>query len=466
MSIISRELDYKDYDVSHGTYEYQQLTPINATNSTVTITPSGGQESIFEIPQRTTNYGKSFLRFDCSCPAYTTGGTAYSTNAFLDGVPHIRQLQFYTRSRTMMVDIPDTNKYMNMILRSNIKDSEMLANDSPTVANAASFANGLAQPLNPCNTTGAGNYRPFNAAQAGGGAGDVAYLEPRYLAMGTGTNAINYLRWQIPLSYFIDTVLGMDLDLKFDSSTYLRIVWAPTNLIYYLTTAINDPYTGAIAAVGGTYNVSISNFYLYTANEVNPVVNQSIDDKISSGMKITIPYIYEYKVNMTGGYNDIQTRYNRGHGKKLKKLHWSPYNNTESSLTAYDRNNLITAGVTAKVTDFYMTVNNQRVHPYTLVCNNGDDYCLQKNQIKGSSILSSNEYLYNFLFTHKFIELNSPLSYPLNPSDYNRDDGLPLDQEQIIDIRTDTVAGSNYNHYIFAVCQRDMTITKDATVIN
>ena len=112
MSIVSNELDYKSYDVSHGSYQYTQLTPINGTNSTVTVTTGGGQESIWEVPMQVINLGKSFMRFDISAPA--VGGN--STNVFLDTVP-FRQIQVYNRNRVLLADITDVNKYVNMIGR-------------------------------------------------------------------------------------------------------------------------------------------------------------------------------------------------------------------------------------------------------------------------------------------------------------------------------------------------------------
>lgn len=482
-TIVDSALDYSQNPVSHPTYKYVQVNSLTNSGS-ATINTSGGQDLVYELPQNVMNFSKSYATFNMSCPALASN----STNIFCDTVP-FRQLQCYNAQRKMVVDFEDVNKYINMVNRYETAIEEILTNDRVEATTAWTMAYGLLSPLSIAGNTlydvasttayaingtvGAPttpdgtftalnstrsryyNFRPFdNANTAYGNPDDVN--EPRYLLMGTGTNAVNACKWHIPFTIFKNTILSMNKDFLFNSAMYLRFVFAPSTQIYFTSTATNNPYTGSATAVG---SVTISNFYVYVAQEQNPVIIQELQNKVASGMTIDIPWVYQYRTTTgaTGGYN-LQTRYNRGHGKRLSKILWAPYSGTETGLTTYDHNNLCNSGTMIKVSQFYASVNNRRLHEFNLSCSNGDDYLISKNALKGSCILSAEEYLYNFVWRHCFSNDYNALDYPLSPSVDNRIDGLDLTTEQIIDINV-TTTSANLVHYVFGIVMRQLNIT-------
>ena len=67
--------------------------------------------------------------------------------------------------------------------------------------------------------------------------------------------------------------------------------------------------------------------------------------------------VYLNKISIRGNNQDIITRYNRAYGSKLKKIYWTPYNNTESANTADDHNNFI-ADMSKILSSFYTEINN------------------------------------------------------------------------------------------------------------
>eukprot|EP00732_Lithocolla_globosa_P002761 Lithocolla_globosa_v1_NODE_1929_length_2256_cov_6.611995.p1 type:complete len:201 gc:universal NODE_1929_length_2256_cov_6.611995:1791-1189(-) len=192
------------------------------------------------------------------------------------------------------------------------------------------------------------------------------------------------------MSKFYNSLIGMDRDLYFGQSIYMRIVWAPTTQVLFKATAANNPSTGA--AVSDS-NLTIGNLTLYTAIETNPVVVQSLMDKFNSGsLSFDIPYVSLNIQSLTGTQHNLQVRYSRAHGKKLKCVLWSPFNATDTLNNAYDTNNK----ADAKVLSYYGMVNNTRLQQYDFVSSTANDWMYFKDKLDGSCILSSDEFYYNW----------------------------------------------------------------------
>ena len=77
----------------------------------------------------------------------------------------------------------------------------------------------------------------------------------------------------------------------------------------------------------------------------------------------------------------------------------------------------------------------------------------------GSCIVNILEYYTNFTWVEDFCNNYSFIDKPLFPPEKNYIDGLDLSVEKIYTVKaTATVANSIYNHYIFAICERELTI--------
>lgn len=108
---------------------------------TQAIPLSGGNESIWQIPNRVFNPADSFLSYIY----YPTANGANNFNfVYNDCLSTIRQLQFYTKNGLMLVDIPDLANYCKMVWKSQIKLNDYLTfekyEDSFTTDNTSFIA--------------------------------------------------------------------------------------------------------------------------------------------------------------------------------------------------------------------------------------------------------------------------------------------------------------------------------------
>ncbi len=257
-TIVAEALDYTKYNYTHGTYHLTQITQ-NTGLSSITSSVAGGSSSIFELPPKVFNLAKSKLRYTLTPPASGAGNYNWFT---ADGIPSISQIQLYTRSGLMLVDIRDFDKYTNIMFRRENLIEEVQTWDKP-----GSIAEGLAC----CNSTATTNYRPTDAA-----GGKTNYLEPVYLTIGTANATTPVVNVNINLDILKNTLFAKDQDLYFNGEVMLlKIVWSASFKMYFYKASATDP-TGATAAGG---NVNISNLNLYLALESNPAIERMIMTK-------------------------------------------------------------------------------------------------------------------------------------------------------------------------------------------
>ena len=140
------------------------------------------------------------------------------------------------------------------------------------------------------------------------------------------------------------------------------------------------------------------------------------------------------------------------------KIFHAAYNATESVNTAYDRGNL----ADAKITEYYTAIDNERTSQYNYDPSNFDDYVVMRNYLMGSCILSFDEFYFNYLNTENLCADESVGERKKIEDNYI--DGKPLDKEVKWDIYC-TTAGDPLNHYTYAVCLRELTITADGPFI-
>lgn len=90
--------------------------------------------------------------------------------------------------------------------------------------------------------------------------------------------------------------------------------------------------------------------------------------------------------------------------------------------------------------------------------NKQHDYCLLKKRLKGSLILKSNIYYYNWFWVDDF---TAPKSLDeKSDKDMNAIQGLDLSVERKWDFVAET-RNASITYYTFAICQRPMLINKD-----
>lgn len=470
MSVIDNSLDYSKYIYTHGTY---QLTKIiqNTGVQTQSLTAAGGNESIFEIPAKVFNFGRSSINF-------TLTPTALINNfnwMYVDGYSMIRQITLQTRSGQTLLDINEFNKYTNMTMRRENKLEDILTWDK---------VGGLFSGLIPSNAPAVENIRPNSTAIASNG--KTNFLEPTYIAttVGLAPGASGpvggpVINVQMDLDKIKNTLIGLDKDLYFNGEILqFKIVW-DTNAKMLFNSTVNTNVLSVPAPPGPLQPVAISNIEFWLAVEINPVIENMIKSKCASaeGLSLLMPYVYYNRIPLNGTSQTATVKYQRANGSKLLKLYWSVYNNNETGITVYDHNNLrLTPGVVdpavltlpwipgAKVQSFYTNIDNDRTSQFNYNCLTFDDYKVKQDTLRGSGILSSDEYYYNWVWVEDFTD-NNPVWRNKSVPEENCITGLSLDNERIYTIYS-TTTNANYNHYIYAVCQKLLIISPAGIVIN
>ncbi len=108
---ISNELDYKILQSSHPTDSKSKILPLSGSQS-VTITPSGGQETLFELPTKAFNLSESSLYFNIATPAAANTRFNFMTE---DTLAPVQQLQLYTRGGRYLCDLNHVANYLRVV---------------------------------------------------------------------------------------------------------------------------------------------------------------------------------------------------------------------------------------------------------------------------------------------------------------------------------------------------------------
>jgi len=464
-TVKASQLNYRKDVFVHPSYRMTRVLPLSG--STIqTVNTTGGQETIFEIPVNAVNFAKSYLTFSFQIPPQTADNTAIRNYCFMDCFPHFRQLQLYTRSGIFICDLNEVANYTKVIWNAETKIENFLNNGLMVGINNAGAAS-----TRTAGAIGAGAHfnrnngavlsipaaRLLGDTTTAASSADVSYTEPRYVFQSVvggdvaGLPSILNFNVNIPFSMFKNTILSLDKDIYFGEIIILRAVWSPSVKIGFYNSGSATDFTNLAAALAT--NVSVSNINLYVAVEKNPELVNGLRALIASGgHNVLIPYVYTFKNSLPASTSqNVSLRFNRAHGSRLLKIYHTLFNGTESSVTAYDHNNI--NGV--KCASYYTMLNNERLQEFNVDTTSLDDWNLQKDSLKGSVLQTSNMFQYNWFHRDRW----DGLSLKDEESQSNLETGLDLSVEQKWDIYCTTATATAYNHYDFAVTQKMLTIS-------
>ena len=119
----------------------------------------------------------------------------------------------------------------------------------------------------------------------------------------------------------------------------------------------------------------------------------------------------------------------------------------------YDNNNINAV----KITSYFTMLNNVRTTQFDYNTGAGIQWLVQKDNLVGSALMSSNEYFYNFTHVE---QLTGSKSYVSDP---NLDEGLSLDTEIKFDIQAE--AAADLRHYIFGITLRQLTLSPSGNTL-
>lgn len=448
--VLAHQLDYKKYDYIYPQYEYTKVLP-QAGTQTVTVTVAGGQESIFEFPSKFFNFSRTVLSYTWTPVAPGVGNFNWTP---VDCMHHFRQIQVYTKAGLFLLDLQNPGNFTKMVWKRNIKLEDFLNYDD--------FGNGigLSKMLRQCNSTAAANIRHDNTASS------VAYIEPMYVQPGTNNGANPVFNIKFPLGMLLETLLAEDKDIYFGDNIYVRLVWNPTvNTVWAANSGVDPTGGGAPIAYAG--NVTITNLQFYMCIEKNPLIQSKLQSEFNSkGISLLIPYPNYNKINLNGQSQSVNYKWNRAHGQRLMRIYHSAFNNAEALNTIYDQSNV----AAAKITSFYTQLDSMRRQQFDLNCANLDDYFINQDKIKGSIILSSNSYYYNWCWLEDFCndakEITESGNGGVDQDNLRQGIDLTVEKKWDMIITTPGAGGVQLNHYTYAITQRDLLITPSQVILN
>lgn len=426
--VYAPQVDYKKAPINKANYLPFRLLPLSG-GQTSTMTSAGGGSIQFEIPKNAYNLSKTELIFTATPAA----GASYNW-AWVDCLSFFRQIRLSTRGSVDIVRIDDVNNYTKLVWPCELELQKFLNFDLFT------GGSGLARMIRRTNALASA----VGSIRHDATAGEINYTEQKYLDLGGSTTTTPVFNVVFNLGLLVQTLFALDKDSFFNETVILEFVTAPTSKVLFVKNSATDPSSGTIY----TGNITLSNLQLRVFQEMNPVVIRSLQASVDAGgLEILMPWVFGYKISLSGTSQAPTLRLNRNNGQRLLKMYSAPFNSTESGNTGYDHTNISAA----KVTSYQTFLNNNAQQSYLLSCANGDDYALVMDKLEGKLIQSSNIFNYNFVIMEDFSS---------DSSNSNIIDGLSLDVEQIYSIQA-TTANSTFIWYMYAVLQRSLIIDKN-----
>ena len=403
------------------------------------------------------NLCKNRLFSTIMIPAQGAGNYSWMN---VSGFKPISRVTVQPQGGSLVMDVNFFDRYMDCTARRCQKYSDVLTWDAAVPYNAVAAIPGASgtfyEGLIPSNFAAADTaVRLDNSA--------LAKNDESEYAVSSGANAAFYFDFKLSFDKLVDTILALDKDLywKGDNLT-VTIYWNSLANYCWMGTSGTNPTTGATALT--TTGAQIQNPYMFVAIEQNPLLCKEVMEKCTSaeGLSFKVGYPFEWMQSIATGGNNINTYYNSGQGSHIQKIYWTAYPTTPATPNLnYDKNNI----ANAKISQFQSFINGIAVQQYPFIPQNGDDFEYLREKLRGSDILSFNEYLYNWVWVEDFLGDDKQFLQDLYPSvpKENLVDGLPLiGQVNYQIVATSAAALSNY---FFTVFLREIRIANSGITI-
>lgn len=437
-----------------GTYdkgEYQWRENIQKVNgSSVTLSATGGQESLFELAPDTYNHYNDLISFDFNIPA----DAGLANFAHTNGVPFFREIQYSTTGSSPLVNIVEADRYSNGCFRHNLKREEIITNDKMNEGVRGAISNNTGAIFSGLNPSRFVVARPTDAAPATEGSDTLG--EPIYILSGGNTvnNGVNValtFKVIIPMRYWCDTLFGVNKDTWMGGQNiYIRFVWNAQSRMAYRALSNANPTNGVQEVTGCT----ITNLAYYSCQETNQAIKESLMKQVrEKGLSMYVPYVWHEKKDLNNTSQSVDNTYFPGLGSKLLKIYWTPYTTNAVNNTAYDHNCL----GNVKIQRFYTEINNVRTSAFDYVLATKNDWLVKSRKLKGSCIGSSNEYYYNWTWIEDFTSNDSRVDQDSQNELQNYSTGLDL-KVPIQWRATATTNNTPLTHYVYGVTLRNLVI--------
>jgi hypothetical protein len=425
-SVISPELDYKSVRYMHPNYRYLQLFQQTGGNS-VTITPDGTTESIFEVPTQSFCLADSFI----SGIATTTAlGTVSAWHYDMAGM--ISEISLYTRSGRQLASINNLQNVLTLLRPLNTSIDEFLTSDN-------------IEGLFPSDDT---------SVRSDGKAVSRPGVEPNYITIGAAAlGGAGVYPFQFRLGSIKESIFALRKSLVFPDVILLRIAWGPGQRSFFTSTDTAHPETAPAPPVA---NITVSSMNMFLAVEQDEQIVRDLQTVMRGpGYSLVFPYITVYKNLLTTASQTVSIRIGRDKGHTLKKIVHSLFHAEEKKNTLLEHTNV--AG--AKVASYSTQLDSKRLQDYLITCASPyADYGLHKTMLSKTPLSSREIYQYNWFHCDDFSGLTVADESKLPVSKDNMVSGISLELERTWAF-TATVTAASYNHYTIVVAYKTLAVT-------
>jgi hypothetical protein len=447
-------------------YTYRRLTPLTEP----VLALNGTSIAEFEItPSQVFNLSKSFLEADITFPAPAAGLRNVAHTGFC---AMIDQLEFLDASGKQLVWIQAPQYYTKVVWPPSTSQADFLSNSIPNNSATEALSLGI-------KTTLLNRSNVVPSAINGGGVNDdvnavfsntVAPLLESYTGVqhgivGAVATAL-FVRLQIPLSQFYGTLFSCNKDLYFGQTTTIRITWNQSIKMGY--TIVDATNTSANLTLAPT----IQQNRIRLAQQANPISAESIKADVNTkGIELCVPFVWTYKYVLAGAGNGVTQSFlrkiNKNHGQRLLRV-WTAQFNSQADgglaaggfYTNYCQNENFGNDCFSEV---YAQLDGNNLQENNLINSNGEVYEFIQQKIDGSAGASMGQYLSSAYMLNDFT--------PWKTIDFAQADtivsGLSLSEEREyqINFKANQIGteGSNL-FYMFVICQRLLTITREGTM--
>jgi len=475
--VIRKELSIFPKSLYAPIYKWRRLLQVSG-GSSLTLS-SGPTNSIFNIPGGGVyNYAKSWLQWDLTLPAVATAAT-YNT-VWADQVP-IQDITLQTQTGQIVANltgVPVYTKHARFLCTSMrdyltwepVRAAANAGGVANVIANAFGTINNCLQPsprdYAATNTTA--NLKSVNVtsqyitsgavvsptAMTAAAGIDADTLSPQRLVTGAvygaGPPVIGQLvvRYRIPLSAFVGTLLACDRNMYFGGQNMqLNINFSQLNKWGFNSEI--DAVTNLTALTAGTF----TNYYFYLCQEM---CADNIDAAVAEvgkpgGLSLLIPYTIcpKYAAGAAGLFT-ANTPLTAGMGI-LKRVITVVVDNTDLNTTTSNSDNV--AG--AKWTTIQSFLNNSPVQDWQLSVANGDDFNYLYNMIKDTPCgITSRIYRTSAFWCDNFSDADSGYMFPENDL---MDSGHEISNSENYSIQFQLVGASQI--YQFCTFSKRLIIT-------
>lgn len=437
-------------------YKHVRILPMEGT-ADVTLSTAGGGSSSFQVPNDVFNLSRSFLQFTLQNAA---GAATHSNYQHVGTLSMIRECHVYLSDGTYIVRQQNVNRWLNLARFYGIPLKNI--EGAPKIGDASARLRCGQLGLTDLVNTDVASKDPANVYVAGKYDAPRHYIAPKLIAVGAALTALT-AEYVIPMSEFLHSFLEIDKSITFDRIAYLKFIWAPTtDIAWDITASLVDPITGAAAATA----LTLQNVQFYLAVEQNQNIRNQIINKVrTSALNISTDWVYDYKNSNTGASQTTVLRFNRSHGKALRRVFTCLADSTsESNNFAYDINagNSMYNGAgspwTGVVTPY---VNGQRACDFDLTTALEYNTRIASGSFDNSLVSLGIEY-----YKLKYAHIDSWDSVKsLTERSGNREDGLDLSTDTDYTLQWNNLTNLTYYHYQFAVVSRTVSISSAAVVV-